>query len=640
MKQRVKQSEASPRWKKYARWMNGGPGRFEDITDVVIVPPKAALSGGVALARSLCESGAIVALVGHGAGFLRASELGVTPRGRVCLIELGGFSRDQVASTADVRREIDAWLAEIFSGLPVPELEQNLYASAAVRLFQGWIDAAQFTDELAAFVVGRRVHSADPCWPGNRAVGLAPSERAPRWKLWPYVMAGLCATVLSSGKSMLVRRSTVEALAHFRSVRRGPPPRRWLVLQNEWYRFNRHLIDSLAAPMVARGEPLGVLLAGDLQEGLRSEVDLTVRGRGEFFSGLGSLRKHLDHLWLDQVVGPESWSEWWRVCQSASRSSLAAAARATFPRPGPRTSFDPFADPKSFARLLTIDVARAAAAFHAARVAGERSVPAESEVYSSTSTLAAAAAADSALRRAGHTTVEFFHGAGAEEWSGAQECRSSVRAVWTEIDAQTLRRLGQRAVAAGMPSRTERHPPRREPPWRVLLLSNYVHRDLGISGHFPFEPFLRELLRVPTELAQIAEGRFQVRWRPHPADHPDALSRAASHIRDLPRSSESLEEDFAWADCIVSSMSTTVVEAMFVGVPVFLHVPPQYEEAPNVVALAPERRFFYAQEGARKIAEAFLHAGAVDTDPERRTQALFLGPTLQPRPLSEALRSL
>src|SRR5688500_506577 len=109
-----------------------------------------------------------------------------------------------------------------------------------------------------------------------------------------------------------------------------------------------------------------------------------------------------------------------------------------------------------------------------------------------------------------------------------------------------------------MPEAMRLRPRKRGMPRRVLLLSNYVHRDRSYAA-LPCEPFQVELLRVPALLREALGDELEFRWRPHPADENEAVARGharapfVSLSRDQP-----LAEDLDGCDVLISGNSTAL----------------------------------------------------------------------------------
>ncbi|MCA9797593.1 MAG: hypothetical protein KC910_37535, partial [Candidatus Eremiobacteraeota bacterium] len=327
------------------------------------------------------------------------------------------------------------------------------------------------------------------------------------------------------------------------------------MLQRGWYRLNLHLLAGLVLPQLAGGRRVGALLVGEhLDDEVRGER--TTATEAGMFPGLGPLRDRAEQLAIEQVVLPDTFggiaavlAQAWKI----SLKSLALMLRRPRVCKFSRGQLDRAELVDAFARLATVDVLRAISARHATRDFLGRYRLREGLVLSSGSELAAEAAADLTLQEAGLSTTEFLHGAGAEEWVSPLQTPSALVATWTEVDARELRALGHQTTCMGMP--WEASSPREKPgrPVRVLLATNYVHRDYEIEGEFPYHTFLVDLLRLPERLEGLATGEFKVRWRPHPAEKVEALLDAEQKAQARPdRSVDSLADDLEWADVVVS----------------------------------------------------------------------------------------
>ena len=208
---------------------------------------------------------------------------------------------------------------------------------------------------------------------------------------------------------------------------------------------------------------------------------------------------------------------------------------------------------------------------------------------------ASVAGADVTLQRAGVRTLELWHGAGSDVLFGNPESNSQFRCVWTLPDAQVFRELGRPCIVGGMPVRAPMPRLRtRGDRVNVLILTSYCHIDIQHRNEFPLECFSQEMLEVAGLVSQTDAGpRAHFKWRPHPAEHLPTVARICPP--HLERSvASSFEDDLAWSDIVVANQSTTVVEAVLADRVLFLHVLPVYEDGPNAMAVAPERRFLHA----------------------------------------------
>jgi hypothetical protein len=161
---------------------------------------------------------------------------------------------------------------------------------------------------------------------------------------------------------------------------------------------------------------------------------------------------------------------------------------------------------------------------------------------------------------------------------------------------------------------------------RVLVVTGYSHDCWTLSG-FPLRPFEIELLRGAT-LLKARHPDVEIRWRPHPSDDPREIADRLARFPMLERSTAaSLGDDLAWADVVVSYGGTTLGQAVRAGVPVIAHIVPELLPYPDMAAVAPDRRFFYAADlpdRFDRLCAAMAHDPAAAAAADRRLfDALF-----------------
>ena len=565
------------------------------------------------------------------------------------MTELGAYlDRPLPEETAEERKDLRRWLTGIFGKL-VDDLPgaDVFYGSAATRLFQPALDAAPFVNGLLRTHPGADFHCTDSRWVGARMLGI---KNRSGHKAGFAVRLATKAIAASLGNLYLQAKewragAKPRQLLRELVARDSPDPNLWVALVSDWPRFNRHLIDGVVMPARESGRSIGVLLLSTVLLGTRNERNLAEREGTAQWPGLGPLATEVSTLPLDQLVTPTEALPTLAVLARAAVASARATAHAVASGPSVRLgagTVDLSLHVWELAKLLTIDVHRALAAARATDTFAQRASLRDRCVLLSAGSLSPYSAADLALQRAGAITVEVYHGAGMEGWIGGQESRSNWRALFTAADAETVSSLGQKAVVGGMPRRQSPRAVRPPRPPRVLFLSNYCHRDYEVEGRFSFECFQNELLSV-SELVSARFPEIELRWRPHPADNEAAIARSQERFPRVRRTTnKSLEADFEWADVLVSSMSTTVLEGLFLDLPVFIHIPPEYRAGPNARRYDPRRVFFYRDEGIEKLApivDALLQKREVDVSIEARTRTAFFGPSGQPESLIEALRA-
>jgi hypothetical protein len=116
------------------------------------------------------------------------------------------------------------------------------------------------------------------------------------------------------------------------------------------------------------------------------------------------------------------------------------------------------------------------------------------------------------------------------------------------------------------------------------------------------QPFLVEAI-ASLDAVRGASPGLSFRWRPHPADDPGIVGRVLEETPWLLRSEHAeLVDDVDWADIVVTSVSSVFIEALFADLPVLLHVIPDIEGTAALDFVDPSRQFFYAKDGAARLA--------------------------------------
>jgi hypothetical protein len=146
---------------------------------------------------------------------------------------------------------------------------------------------------------------------------------------------------------------------------------------------------------------------------------------------------------------------------------------------------------------------------------------------------------------------------------------------------------------------------------------------------------------IPERLrAALHEWLLDFRWRPHPAELPDLIDEAYADLQDVELSQgRALEDDLAWADLIVSAHSSAAAQAMFVGLPVFVHLQPDMVASPFTAYVSEARGFQSAEEAVTRIVPCLRALASGDPDvltPEQRAQRVLAGGP-RPRGLFDAV---
>src|SRR5262249_49961817 len=147
-------------------------------------------------------------------------------------------------------------------------------------------------------------------------------------------------------------------------------PRIWCVLAADLERANRHVIESVVRPALGTAQPLGVLLAGNLLRGRRSEVNMREHAGAELWSGLRTMQAELSGCVIEQCILPMAGKEFFATLMHAAKASVRIAARVALQSPQLRRGdliFDLSQRTVQLAKLIAMDVMRAHQADRAMR---------------------------------------------------------------------------------------------------------------------------------------------------------------------------------------------------------------------------------------------------------------------------------
>ena len=627
----------------------------EAVQDVVLVPYGSDLAAGFELARQCRQSQSRVRLVGHGVTLEPSWPGWLKNDAKLLLTELGAY-RDTapVEASRPARESIHRWLSTVLEGV-VPGIPAGdiFYLQSSLRLFMPMLEASIHLPNLLERNPGARFHCAAESSPVKQLLadlldpGAERDGSSPRWKLkiTALGLGAMAGTILRQVRRFRQESPSRARLRALRSSEAAQPcPTLWLALLPDWFRFNRHVLESVAQPAIESQMPVGVLFSGPLMSGMRVESELSRREGGELWPALGPLRTY-DRCVIDQIASAESATAFLRVVGRMLRRSLRAIFRlaAHGPRAGighERFNLNPLS--WTLAKLVTQDVFNALAAEEAVREVVQRHSFRGAQVVFAGSAQPGESVADRVLQAEGATTTDFLHGYGVEGWLAFSPSQSSQRCVWTRADAATMEGFGQKVVVAGMPQTVV---PRTRPAKRrvenVLIMSNYVHRDQRRPWGYHFLPFQTELVRTAGLIRSQVRDYLRFRWRPHPADDEAVVQETlrANPGIELSRG-RALQEDVDWAEIVISSQSSVAIESLLAGVPVFVHIQPPSPEAPYILAFDASRRFFWARESVPLFAacvRAMESGDPAALEPERRTRVALFGPSGEPPRLDALL---
>ena len=226
--------------------------------------------------------------------------------------------------------------------------------------------------------------------------------------------------------------------------------------------------------------------------------------------------------------------------------------------------------------------------------------------------LAGVAVPDLLVQKAGGTTYEWDHGSMGEPMSLVTSGRtySSVKVLWTEAEARSYASvLRHQAIVGGyMPrvrpaARRASRPRKSGEPMRVLALTNYLG---GFSGDpLLMECYQRAFFAALAVAVPSLNKPIHLRWRPHPSDsRPRMQATLATHASlNMGVSLEpyGLPQELSWADVVVTSVSSVIIEALDYAVAILVHEIPFYDSTGVLSYFSPERRFRDAADLSAKL---------------------------------------
>jgi hypothetical protein len=603
---------------------------------VIVIPPTTDLGAGFSIAREELDRGLPVRLAGIGVTSKRAWPSWVLDAPGLWLTELTAYRRVSRWEAAEPLRDgLKALTDEVFDGaFPGLRGSEVFYPHVGLRAFAVVNFLMPVAMGLAEHHAEDTLRSTEPGWAGLavwRALLGGRPERGGGLR-WAARIAGLAAAGWAVSLTR-VTRTYLESRTGLRELRRRPhlgDPRHFIQVSPDIPRQNDALLDA------TRGQAAGVLLHGHLGPGERDELQLGTRRGRELWPALRRLDPATVPAW-DTTSTPPSAVDFGRACAVFTRSCAVATFRLC--RRGPLLALGPgsvdlSAQAVALVRMVTLDLARTCMADVATRRAVARNRYAGTTILSMGAHAADVAVALRHLQHAGAVTVDFTHGWAGEPEAFSEEPPCDYRCVWSHTDARPGAAV--RFLVGGMQTAAPlQHAPRGDRA-RVLLLSNYMHRDDAVY-RIGLDPYVHELL----DIARRDDPRCVYRWRPHPADRRDAVTRASEGLSAEISRGRSLEEDLAWADVVVSTLSTALPKALLAGLPVLVHITPDADDTARVLPFSPQRRFFSAADGAAKLDAIVAQLDAPETlEPERGTLAFLFGDSRTPRTLAEALEPL
>jgi hypothetical protein len=637
------------------------------------VPPEAPLDVGFDQAKqhALADGDQKVRVIGCGITLRQNWPDWVGRSKGVCLTELDAYLPCERAPLMnELESGLREWLASVFDGaIDAAKPERTLWASAMLRLFQPAFASWPLVRGLAHVHGQARVICTDANWVGGAALSRLidaaggtfaylqpPSQKSGfpfRLGLWGAATA--VAAVCFRAYEYWKERPSRERLRGLRQTARDAPET-WIGIFGDWPRAARHVVEGVGHAARLRGERIGVLLYGSLQPGLRQEDDTHGHTGSVVFPALEQPALQGIIGAVDQCASVETARA---LVDNAARSIVRSARvlvrivrRGRIVNLGDM-SFDLLPQIPALARLATFDVLRGNETAGATRSMLRRRSFEGARVVLPHASLITEAVPDLLLQEAGATTYDLIHGSlyDALDVHTIGRTNSSLKVLWTEGEARVYAPLtGHQKTVGGYVPRarsTSRGAPRirRAPgPPRILALTNYALG--GTNGDKPprmlcyqyaFFEALSGAIRSyprPTEL----------RWRPHPSDnrqHVEATAtRHASLNMSLSLEPDGLPKEFVWADVVLTSISSTIAEALDYSLPILVHEIPFFDSAGVLSFFSSERLFCHADDLGPKLRDCLDAIDAESPDTllhELALQSELFGPSRKPKPLDQLL---
>jgi hypothetical protein len=595
---------------------------------VVVVPPEANPDVGLELAMGLSRAGRRVRLLARGAtvaSFVRK----VTPETPMALAELDAYTlNDKGPFLKQLLPGVHAWVDTVYKGsIPFVDARRGVWASVISRLgLQELLDHCCLVAGILHHHPAATFVLSDPTWEpgvalcegkgqveqGKPQPGRLPSTR------WFHSLSFL-ATGAACAIGVLAYRlkelwDESQLREHLKTLRprQATPPKFWLSIVGHWEFSCRHLLQSVGAYVKENQVPVGILLQTSLKRQPVAGAKQAPVGEGpQLLPVLTS--DPIGDCWTEvaQVVSYSSIWEFLIQAPSNLAAMLRCVYRASWLCPGVRIgSFElhpVLAKTRGLLLATTLDVLRGREAAAATLAFVNRRDVKGATVAMSHCSLVTDAVPDLVLQQAGATTCDIVHGALAEllDCVATAQSWSSYKLLWTVPEAEYVQPYVSSTCVAPFPARQWQFRGRSrglapDRPARLLLLTNYGTM-LASAAHrkrFPRVGYQTLLIEAVRRVLAEMPASFEVLWRPHPGDDANLVrADASSHGAELQLSSAGLlEDDIEWADLVITSLSSVVVELLAWDKPILVHHIPLHEADVLMNLFAAERRFRNAEE--------------------------------------------
>lgn len=507
------------------------------------------------------------------------------------------------------------WLNDLLAGACGSlDASQVFWGSAMLRTLSAGYLVAPVIAGLLCHHPDADFHCLEPNWVGLATLSAFASQHGTRVTPTPShpplysakLTGSIALHFVAVALTRLVERAREVRLPHIPAS-----PATWISVVANSASSSRHLVHSSAVHSLPKDAPLGVLLQGSLSAeqtkwdhtpntmGSRAMGSKAMGSRAmASLPGLSELSVGQRALVVEQISSASTRDfakALWRTAKVALRATRVLLQQSSTLKLG-GFHFPLGNNTKQIARLVTFDVMRTQEAMLQTEALAKRYNFANTQVIFAHASLAPVVVSDVILQSHGATTIEYGHGALGDPMDIVAHARtqSSLRHVWTQAEARYYQPHAAQPVEGGhLPVAQALSTAPRQGAIKILVLSNYSHPILGFDGPAPRYEYQRLLFIALREALQGLDA--ELHWRPHPGDDEQAVLRTMNEFADLkPQRSlraSALQDDLAWSQVIISTISTTVVQALQAGGrPIFIHDIPFHEPTLNDL-FDPSRRF-------------------------------------------------
>jgi hypothetical protein len=429
------------------------------------------------------------------------------------------------------------------------------------------------------------------------------------------------------------RRRVRDALASHRQPT-GPLPSVWIAI-SKFRQPSRHVIQAVLERGAARGIPVGVAYTSTF-----GEARPDTPGEIEEAALLDGRAASVAPAAASQLSGAETYRdglgtliEWLpRATRACARCLRHAAAFRVDGQVG--STLD---DLPGLLRVATNGMLRTLSAARATERWLDATPTARCVVFGAAG-IGDMKVADLLIQRRGIHTIDYVHCLVCEgDLRTTFRTCSECTACWTRLETKRFARMGssKRQIGGFMPRPRKKSAQDRSRA-TILVTTNYLYS--GSQEIFQKNlKYARRLAQAVVALRASLSSEVEVVLRPHPEEDRAAWTRLLGDSA-VPLSEEpDLAADLARAALVVSTNSSSVIEALLYDVPVLLHRAPPVEPDSLYGRVAAERLFATP---AELVARVHRLLETDDLEPERRLLNECFGPAGLPADVLDLILSI